>query len=107
MENKDLNRADRILSSLDNLQKATAPDFFFTRLTGRMQNELETKRKPFFILRPAFITAALGVVLIFNVISLTQLNAPTTQKVTVQSGKPATIDSFAEAYNMGTASVYE
>ena len=107
MENKDLKRADRILNSLDKMQKATAPDFFYTRLSGRMQNELEVKRKPFFILRPAFITASLLVVLAGNIISLNRLNGSPAQKTKLQSSKQATIESFAEAYNMSTVSVYE
>ena len=107
MENKDLNRVERILNSLDKMQKATAPDFFYTRLSGRMQNELEVKGKPFFIPRPAFITASLLVVLAGNIISLIRLNGSPAQKSTVQSSKPATIDSFAEAYNIVTVSVYE
>ncbi len=107
MHNEDLNREDRILNSLAGLQKSTAPDFFYTRLIGRMQNEMEVKRRPFFVLRPVFVTASLLIVLIINVISLGQLDKQPLQKDTVHSNKPATIESFAEAYNMGTTSVYE
>lgn len=107
MENKDLNREERILNSLSGLQKATAPDFFYTRLIGRMQTEMEVKRKPFFMLRPVFVTASLLIVLIVNVISLGLLDKQPVQKDTVHANKPATIESFAEAYNMGTTSVYE
>ena len=89
------------MSSFDGLQKATAPDFFYTRLTGRMQNEVGPVNKPFFMLRPAFITAALSLVFIINIFSLTQLN-----KQSKQINKPATIESFATAYNMNTESVY-
>ena len=104
MEDNNTNRAERILNSLGGLQKAAAPDFFYTRLIGRMQNEMEPVKKPFFLLRPAFITTALLLVLIVNIVSLTQLNK---QKAPVSSNKPATIESFAKAYNMETGSVYE
>lgn len=107
MENNHLNRVEKILSSLDNLQKVNAPDFFYTRLTGRMQNEAAIKTKPFFLLRPAFITTLLFVVLIINIISLTRLDKKPVQKQIVKTNKPATIESFAEAYNMQTASLYE
>ena len=96
------NRADKIMESLNGLQKAVAPDFFYTRLTGRMQKETEPVRKPFFLLRPAFITAALSLVFIINIFSLTQLN-----KQKTQTNKQATIESFATAYNMNSESVYE
>ena len=53
---------DKILSimeSLGGIQPAAAPDFFYTRLKGKMQPQAE--KKIFFMLRPAFITAALSV----------------------------------------------
>ncbi|MGG9962567.1 hypothetical protein [Ferruginibacter sp. SUN106] len=101
------NKEERILNSLTGLEKAAAPDFFYTRLMGRMQKEWEPKRKTFLLLRPAFVTSALLVVLMINVFSIMQFNKAPQQKATVQSGKPATLESFAEAYNMNTASVYE
>jgi hypothetical protein len=88
------------MNSLDGLQKAAAPDFFYTRLIGRMQQN-EPVGKPF-LLRPVFITAALAVVLIVNIISLAKMD-----KQPQQINKPATIESFAEAYNMNTATAYE
>ncbi len=90
------------MESLDGLKKAEAPDFFYTKLVGRMQNKMEPERRPFFLLRPAFVTAALSLVLIVNVISLMKLD-----KQPTRSNKPATIEAFAEAYNMNAGSVYE
>lgn len=107
MENKDLNKAERILNSLDGLQKAAAPDFFYTRLTGRMQNEQEVTRRSVFQLRPAFITTILVLLFAVNIISLTQLDKKPEQKAVIRTNKPATIESFAQAYNMETGSVYE
>ncbi len=93
-------RTEEILESLDGLQKATAPYYLYTRLIGKMQNELPVKRKPFVLLRPAFITAVLAVVLVINVASLVLLNdKPKKEK--------ATIESFAEAYNLNSPSLYE
>jgi len=100
-------RTDRIINSLDGLQKATAPDFFYTRLTGRMQRATEPVRNPFFLLRPAFITPVLLLVFIVNIFSLTQLNKQSEQKTNNQLNKAASLNSFAEAYNMNTESVYE
>ena len=48
-------RVERIMKSLGGIQPAAAPDFFYTRLKGKMQPE--TGKKTFFMLRPAFITA--------------------------------------------------
>ncbi len=102
MENNLSNeRTERVIKSLDGLQKAVAPDFFYSRLTAKMQREMEPEKKPFLILRPAFITATLSLVFIINIFSLTQLN-----KQPKQINQPASIESFATAYNMNTESVY-
>ena len=103
MENNDSNkRVDKIVESLNGLQKAVAPDYFYTRLTGKMQNELVSDSKPFFLLRPAFAASVLAVLFIINVISITQFN-----KQIKQTNKPVTIESFTEAYGMNSATVYE
>jgi len=90
------------MNSLNGLKKAEAPEFFYTRLSGRMQNETEPVRKTSFLLRPALVTAVLSVVLVLNVISLIKTN-----EQPVNSNKPAGIEAFAEAYNMDGSSVYE
>ena len=100
-------RVDRILESLDGLQKAAAPDFFYTRLTARMENEIEVKRKPRFVLKPAFVTAALSIVLVLNIIFLTQGNKQQASSANGQSKEPATIESFAKTYNFDASSLYE
>lgn len=95
-------REDRILTSLDGLQKAQAPDYFYTRLIARMENELLPVRKPFFLLRPAFITTALFLVLVLNVISLTHFrkDKPAAPSSNETAKEPASMESFAKAYNL-------
>ena len=104
MENN--NREERILNSLEGLKKVEAPDFFYTRLMGRMQNAMpEQTAKP--SMRPVFLTISLSVVLLLNIIALTNMNMKSeTKKVTPGTGA-ATIQSFANAYNLNTESVYE
>ena len=107
MENKFSNeRVEKIMESLNGLQKTGAPDFFYNRLRGKMQREMESVKKPFFLLRPAFITAVLSIFLIVNVFSLLEIGKAPKQNATTQPGN-ATIESFATAYNMNTESVYE
>ncbi len=107
MENNSNKKVEKIMESLAGLHKAGAPDFFYTRLLARMQKETGPDKRSFFLLRPAFITAALSIVFIINIFSLTQLNKQTTTKATVHTNKSATIESFAKAYDMNTESVYE
>ena len=98
-------RIESIMESLDGLQHAVAPDFFYTRLKGKMQPAAE--KKTIFILRPAFITATLAMLFIVNVVSLLQTDKAPKQDSSVVYSKPATIESFAAAYNMNTTTVYE
>ena len=108
MENNTSNqRTERILGSLDGLQKAAAPDFFYTRLAGRMQQETGSGEQSFFLLRPAFIAAALSVVFVVNIVSLLKLGGQATQNESTHINKPASIESFATAYDMNSTSVYE
>lgn len=93
------------MESLGGLQPAAAPDFFYTRLKGKMQPE--EQKKTFFMLRPAFITAVLSIFLIVNVFSLVTIRKAPEEPVSFQNNKPASIESFAAAYNMNTGSVYE
>ncbi len=93
-------RIEKIMGSLDGMQKAAAPDFFYTRLQGKMQNQQEDK--PFFMLRPVFIMAVLSIFLIVNIYSLLEMKMST-----ARSAKPATIEAFAKAYDMNSGSVYE
>ncbi len=105
MENNK--RTEKILESLVGLQKAGAPDFFYTRLLGKMQNEMEAGKKTSFLLRPVFITSVLSIIFIINIFSLTQLNNQPSTKAAVQSNTAADIESFANAYDLNTESVYE
>ena len=106
MENKlSIERIDRIMTSLDSITKATAPDFFYTKLKGKMQPAED--KKTYFILRPAFITAALFVFLAVNVFSLHEMNKTSKQNSTSRSKNSAGIESFAKAYDLNTGSVYE
>jgi len=100
-----------IMESFGGMQPAAAPDFFYTRLRAKMQPAEE--KRIFFMLRPAFITATLAVLLIVNVISLLQTDKLSQsalrakQDPIVVNSKPATIESFAAAYDINPGSVYE
>lgn len=104
MENSRANKAENILESLNGIERAAAPDYFYTRLQARMHNEVE--EKPFFLFRPAFITPALGIVLLVNIFSLFEMKKVQPGEGTI-TGKQPSIESFANAYDMNEAPVYE
>lgn len=101
----DIQKADRILKSLNGLKKAEAPDFFYTRLKGRMQLELVPESRPF--LRPVWLSTTLVLLLLVNVFSVLKLNHPDVKLKDQSVEKPASLESFADAYNLNTTSVYE
>jgi hypothetical protein len=61
-------KIEEILQSLDGMGRASAPDFFYTRLQARMEKELVrpvAQKRPL-VLRPVFAFAALLIVLLVN-----------------------------------------
>lgn len=67
MNNDRNKRIEEILESLDSNQRATAPDFFYTRLVARMQRETEKGLNKTVFLRPVYAIAALTIVLLINI----------------------------------------
>jgi hypothetical protein len=65
MKNGAQNRIDTILSSLDQVQRATAPDYLYTRIKGRLQRE-ESSDAPIWLLRPVPLISLLSLFVIIN-----------------------------------------
>ncbi|OSZ81006.1 hypothetical protein CAP36_07155 [Chitinophagaceae bacterium IBVUCB2] len=66
MDTKRNNTTDEVLNSLDGIQRATVPDFFYTRLKARMDKDYEPVSAKSWIFRPVYAVAALLLVLIIN-----------------------------------------
>jgi hypothetical protein len=100
---QDKNNIEKILQSLDGIGRADAPDFFYTRLQARMENELlEDPARPF-LLRPVFLTICLMLILTINIFTLTQINQGGSS---FNKQAPATIETFAKEYNIDNAELY-
>jgi hypothetical protein len=93
------------LNSFDGLQQADAPDFFYTRLIGRMQKQQHTK--DYFVLKPIFLSIPLLIILLFNIAALVKINYQVPSKKVLKINEDATIQSFAKTYNLTIESVYE
>lgn len=77
MNNEKNNKIEDILNSLDNCERATVPDFFYTRLKAKMTahaGEEKVMRSRPLILRPVFALTALVAVLIINAFVIFQNN---------------------------------
>ena len=67
MNNERNKSMEELLNSLDGSKRATAPDFFYTRLRARLERELTENVKRDWILRPVYIVATLLLVISINV----------------------------------------
>ena len=99
-------RTEEILNSLDGIHRASAPDFFYTRLQARMERELLKNgrfepRRPW-ILRPAFAIATLALVLIINAAVILQGN-----KASEPTATEADLSSNASEYSFNDIVIEE
>jgi hypothetical protein len=65
MKNGMQDRIETILSSLDQAQRASAPEYLYTRIRGRMQ-EKEVATSTYWILRPVPLIVVLTTFLFIN-----------------------------------------
>lgn len=103
MNNEQNKSIEDILGSLDNTGRATAPDFFYTRLKARMEKELVTGSKKSLILRPAIAFAALFLVLIINAAVIFSSN----KTEATASGDTDVTQSIAAEYRINSNLTYE
>ena len=59
-------KTEEILNSLDGAQRASVPDFFYTRLKAKMEKGYEPDATKSWVLRPVFAIGALVVILLIN-----------------------------------------
>ncbi len=105
MNNDRNKKIEEILGSLDGAQKATVPDFFYTRLTAKMEKGLEPATKKHWVLRPAYAVAALVVVLLINAAVILQGNE---RRENLASKDSETLQSIAAEYSLNDNSyVYD
>ncbi len=74
MEKENQKRPDELLKSIEAIQRAPAPDFFYTRLKARMEKQEHSARSGSVILRPAFIISGLVLLVLFNVMMFFKYN---------------------------------
>ncbi len=106
MSTEKQNRINEIMDSLDGCTRAAAPDFFYTRLKARMENELTPAASGIWLRRPAFAFATMAVILLINVLVLfNQTN--NNQEEAVSSTETDSFQSMAAEYrlNEGNSSI--
>ena len=103
--NHSSHKIEEALGSLDGMQRAKAPAFFYTRLKARLEKELEYGNSPLvrLLTRPALALSIGIIVLVLNTTVIMQLWK--------HDPKPATTENApvvaASDYSMGTYPVYD
>ena len=99
-------QVEKTLTSIDQISRADAPPFFYTRLQARLDKKA-TPAVPFWLIgkRPALSLATLSLLLILNVAAIRSYlhsSKTATKKTQTSNG----IQTFADTYNLGGSSVF-
>jgi hypothetical protein len=96
---------DEVLNSLEGIQRAKAPAFFYTRLRGRMERELENTGGPLvrLLARPALALSLAAIILILNATAIMEMWHEEKTLPTESAQQPL----LASDYPMGTYPVYD
>jgi hypothetical protein len=103
MKQEKQDRIEQILNSWDGAKKAEAPAFFYTRLKARMEREAGEQPVKSWLLKPAFVIAALAAVIVINAFIFFQDgNTTITTSPTEES-----MQSIAAEYNLSDITLEE
>ena len=93
-------RIDAVLNSLEGMQRAKAPDFLYTRLRGRMEQEFDQGgRLGRWLTRPVLALTIAAIILIANATTvLTMWGNNNASKSNIESGQIVAADYPAGVY---------
>jgi hypothetical protein len=95
-------RIDAVLSSLDHVQRATAPSFFYTRLRARMERENNGGPVVRLLARPALALSLAAIILLVNATAILEMWRDTRTTAVPDTQQYASTD-----YPMSTYPVYD
>lgn len=98
------NRIEEILSSLDGVKRAPAPDFFYTRLKARMEKGFGAAVTRKRVLYPAYALVAVVAVVLLNAAIMFSKNTSTAINDTALNTETENLQSIAAEYNPGDVS---
>ena len=103
MNNQKNRNIEDILGSLDNSQRALAPDFFYTRLKARMENEIHREVRKSWIIRPVYALAGFALLLVANAVVILQKDDANTESTT----DIVSVQSITAEYILNDNSIYD
>lgn len=104
MKQEKEDRIEQILNSWDGARRAEAPDYFYTRLKARMEREAGEQPVKSWLLKPAFVIAALTAVIVINAFIFFQDGNSST---ITTSPTEESIQSIAAEYNLSDITLEE
>jgi hypothetical protein len=96
---------NRILNSLDGMQRADAPSFFYTRLSARLDKMSSGISRGQRVGRPVLLMAGLCLLVVLNVSVIRMVLRDKSVKQPA-SHKTNGLQSFASAYDLTNSSIY-
>lgn len=104
MERNHNSKIEETLASLDGMERAAAPGFFYTRLKARLEKELGYGGSPLLRLltRPALALTVAVIVLLLNTAVIMQLRQHEPSAVATENSPVIAAD-----YSMGNYPVYD
>lgn len=102
MSTQKENRIEEILSSLDGVKRAPAPDFFYTRLKARMEKGFEPAVARKRVLYPAYALIAVVAVVLLNAVIMFSKN--TSSSTDTALNETENLQSIAAEYNISDVS---
>ncbi len=94
---------DEIINSINDIQRAEAPNFFVTRAKARLDKYLEPSNTWMPVKRPAWIIASLSLLFIVN---LYLVNTPKSKTKQSSNAEEKSITDFANNYDLNTSTNY-
>lgn len=111
MEQNNYNdeQIENILGSLNGINRAEAPPFFYTRLQGRLQKEKHSsaiEQILGFITQPIFALTTLSLFVFLNIYAINTVVRQKKQSIMGQTNTDASIQSFAQEYDLSVSTLY-
>ena len=103
MNNQKNRNLEDILSSLDGSQRASVPDFFYTRLKARMEKGLNRNEPKSWVLRPVYALAGFALLLIVNAVVILQKDNVNTEN----NMETVSAQTIAAEYVLNDNSIYD
>ena len=89
-------KVDDALNSIDAIERASVPPFFFTRLEARMQKgKTFWEKTSVFLTNPVFAFGSICIILFFNIYVITSTPA-TGMDMAQQTNELATLDEYSQ-----------